>query len=353
MFHEFVKRSVFAMAADVSSSVPSKTWELCRVTSPALDTKKHWYVLTKSLCGSRPKDFAKNEIFCRFPSEIQLVETRELKPATSNCSYSKNTRSLYVATSFGLCAALLRQRDFPPDGFIGSSEFIAVQNVMNCIILDSDKEYGGKNSNFAARAKVVDAQITSWKAKFEAADLELIKLKTRVSDLEAEILALKSSSTSPYNCCTTTLLGDGSSPVSSCSSSSSIEDIKTSPLGSTTKKRKVAAHCRTIMTDLNDVCDKYNESLACVLGNCFLYGNEEDKKDVSNTVSEILNLVMDSKGTKKGIKDLLLAETHQLVLQSMRVPDWVLLYLKIQAKLPDAAWQTLLNLTQFGRSGVI
>ena len=71
------------------------------------------------------------------------------------------------------------------------------------------------------------------------------------------------------------------------------------------------------------------------------------------TLSEILNLVMDSKGTKKGIKDLLLAKTHQRVLQSMRVPDWVLLYLKIQAELPDAAWQTLLNLTQFGRSGVI
>ena len=89
-----------------------------------------------------------------------------------------------------------------------------------------------------------------------------------------------------------------------------------------------------------------------VLGNSFLYGNEEEKKDVSHTVSEILNLVMDSKGAKKGITDLLLAETHQRFLQSMRVPDWVLLYFKIQAKLPDAAWQTLLNLTQLGRSGV-
>lgn len=77
------------------------------------------------------------------------------------------------------------------------------------------------------------------------------------------------------------------------------------------------------MTDLNDVCDKYRESLACVLGNSFLYGNEEEKKDVSHTVSEILNLVMDAKGAKKGITDLLLAETHQWFLQSMRVPDWV------------------------------
>lgn len=50
--------------------------------------------------------------------------------------------------------------------------------------------------------------------------------------------------------------------------------------------------CRTIRTDLNDVCDKYHASLACILGNSFLYENEEEKKDVSETVSEILNLVM-------------------------------------------------------------
>jgi len=36
----------------------------------------------------------------------------------------------------------------------------------------------------------------------------------------------------------------------------------------------------------------------------------------------------------------------------LRVPDWVLLYFKLQVRLPDAAWQTLLNLTQLGRSGV-
>ena len=263
MLHEFVKRSEFA---DVSFAMPSNTWELCRVTSPALDTKKHWYVLTKNLCGSRPKDFAKNEIFCRFPSEIQLVETRELKPATNNCSnsYSKNTRNLYVATSFGLCAALLRQRDFPRDGFIESSEFNSVRNAMNCVILDSDTGLGGKDSNFGAHV-VVDAQIAQdaqgtarSKANLTASDLELLQLKTRVSELEAEIAALKSSSTSPSNG-----FSPGSSPVSSCSSSSSIEEIKVSPLGSTTKKRKVAAHCRTIITDLNDVCDKCRESLAC------------------------------------------------------------------------------------------
>ena len=75
-----------------------------------------------------------------------------------------------MATSFGLCTALSR-RDFPPDGFIGSFELIAVENVMNCIMLDSDRIWQEE----LAHAGVLDAQITRWKVKFEAADLKLIK----------------------------------------------------------------------------------------------------------------------------------------------------------------------------------
>lgn len=83
-----------------------------------------------------------------------------------------------------------------------------------------------------------------------------------------------------------------------------------------------------------------------------LYGKGEQKGKVSETISEIVNLVMNANGTKKALSELLLPNTYQRFSQSMRVPDWVLLYFKLQAKLPDAAWQTLPNLTQLGRSGV-
>ena len=49
---------------------------------------------------------------------------------------------------------------------------------------------------------------------------------------------------------------------------------------------------------------------------------------------------MDAKGSKKGLEELLMPETYQRVVESMRVPDWVLLYFKLQARLPDAGWQT-------------
>ena len=47
---------------------------------------------------------------------------------------------------------------------------------------------------------------------------------------------------------------------------------------------------------------------------------------------------MDANGSKKGLTDILSPETHQRVLESARVPNWVLLYFKLHAKLPDAAW---------------
>lgn len=97
--------------------------------------------------------------------------------------------------------------------------------------------------------------------------------------------------------------------------------------------------------------EKYRETLACVLGNSFIYGDEEERGRVSDTLSEIVDLVVEAKGSKKALAELLSPETHQNLLESLRVPDWVLLYFKLQVRLPDAAWQTMLNLTQLGRSG--
>ena len=128
--------------------------------------------------------------------------------------------------------------------------------------------------------------------------------------------------------------------------------MKSPTIGPTLKKRKVSQECRKVAVELDGVLAKYHETLACVLGNSFLYGSDKDKGNVSETLSEIVNLVMDAKGSKKGLEELLMPETYQRVVESMRVPDWVLLYFKLQARLPDAGWQTLLNLTQLGRSGV-
>ena len=325
-------------------------WSLSRVTGKNLDPGKHWYMLNSSLCGVKPNVFAKNEIFRRFPEEIRSVAPADLKPAKRGCSFNMQPTKLLVVSSFGLCAALLRQRDLSPDGFVGSAKFIPVVDAVNGIALDECEplcSLGGKSlhSNHGSH--------------------ELQELQSRIAELESELQELEKKSecvnsflslspplatSSPSHC-----PNESSDSSSSCNSSGSSvieETLKSPSIGPTLKKRKVSQECRKVPVELDGVLAKYHETLACVLGNSFLYGSDEDKGNVSETLSEIVNLVMDAKGAKKGLEELLMPETCQRVVESMRVPDWVLLYFKLQARLPDAGWQTLLNLTQLGRSGV-
>ena len=103
------------------------------------------------------------------------------------------------------------------------------------------------------------------------------------------------------------------------------------------------------MSHISDVYEKYQESILCVLGNSFVFGCDDKKKEVRNITSKVVDLVMELAGAKKGMSELLSSETHARLFKSKRVPDWVLLYLKLQTRLPDSAWQTMLNLTGLGK----
>lgn len=333
------------MDTEVLDRSADHPWSLSRVTGHNLDPGKYWYVLTKSLCGIRPNAFAKNEIFRRFPDEIRSVPPGDLKPATRDSAFNtRQPNNLYVVSTFGLCAALLRQREFPGDGFVSSEKIIPVVDAVNRIALDCEMpdSLGGKSD-------------------------ELQKCQSRIAELELEIREQKKNeehlnsflpsspplaASSPSCSQKSNENSSDSNDISSSSNSSAIEEALRSPLGPTLKKRRVASECKKVSTEVDGVLAKYHETLACILGNSFLYGADEEKGKVSETISEVVNLVIDAKGPKKGVTELLLPTTYQRLLESMRVPDWVLLYFKLQAKLPDAAWQTLLNLTQLGRSGV-
>lgn len=337
------------------SSFQSNLW---RVKSSSLDSQKHWYILTKAICGTRPNDFAKSEIFRRFPDEIQRRSAREVLPAKSAFppNFNRMPSTLYVVSTFGLFAGLVRQKDIPADSLISSQAFKSVLNILNSMPLDLEPDdskdfgFGGKfiNPDYAA----LNAELKKRDALIDSLELQLQSLQAQIGDLEADLeksfdstcssKSVSSSCSSPESC-------SSSIPSSECSS---IEDTRNSPdFGSTTKKRKVLSKCRKVMASLSDVSGKYEESIACVLGNSFIFGGDDEKGQVRDTISEVVDIVIEAKG-KKGFTELLSSETHARVFHSMRVPDWVLLYFKLQAKLPDRAWQTLLNFSQLGKSGV-
>ena len=116
--------------------LPRKGWSLSRVSGPSLNPKKYWYILNRQLCGTTPTDFAKNEVFRCIPDEIRSVATRELRPATSKCTINRQPQSMYVASSFGLCAGVLRHREISKDGFVMTSRVTI--HTINGIVLHAD-----------------------------------------------------------------------------------------------------------------------------------------------------------------------------------------------------------------------
>ena len=55
---------------------------------------------------------------------------------------------------------------------------------------------------------------------------------------------------------------------------------------------------------------------------------------------------------KRAIQDLAGEETYARYIESLRVPDWVLLFFKTRGRISGHTWQTVINITQLGRTGV-
>ena len=103
-----------------------------------------------------------------------------------------------------------------------------------------------------------------------------------------------------------------------------------------------------VWNNIQDVCAKFRQPLSSVLGQRVLQKDAKGRE----ALTKVVETVVEARGVKRGVHEVLGNEVHQQLLQSLRVSDWVLLYFKLQARIPDHAWQTLLNLSTLGRTGV-
>lgn len=128
----------------------------------------------------------------------------------------------------------------------------------------------------------------------------------------------------------------------------SLKEISESDLTSA-KKKKMTSKARNVFKELEDVADKHRESLASILGHLVCCDKIPEARDL---LGEIAAMIARERGVKVAVKVILSEEVFQTCMQSMAVPDWVLLYFKISARLPDNTWQMLLNLTKLGETKV-
>ena len=96
---------------------------------------------------------------------------------------------------------------------------------------------------------------------------------------------------------------------------------------------------------ISDVCDKYQVHLADVIA------GKVRSPEVSKTLSDIAEKVTRNNGPVQAL-EAMLGDFAPEFLQSLCVPDWTFLYFKLQSRIPDQAWQTLLSITKLGRTGV-
>ncbi|KAL9977031.1 hypothetical protein ACROYT_G014393 [Oculina patagonica] len=105
-----------------------------------------------------------------------------------------------------------------------------------------------------------------------------------------------------------------------------------------------------ILRTMEGVCDWHKASVASVLGHLCCHNPAKEPSEACNIISEIVNTVTVKKGLKKGLETLV-PNVMQQYIKQFRIPYWVLLYFKIEAKILHNGWQTMINLTKLGRTG--
>ena len=212
-------------------------------------------------------------------------------------------RTVIVVSMFGLIACLIPQKGIPPYSLINSPHFLPIVGLLNSVALEVDNDLDpdcGKGISFGGKIHRSSQELSSKgaerTAKIESLEMQIKDLQARIAEFELLMeISLNDSSFSDLSspCCSST-------PSRSCSSlCSSIEDTKICPdLRSTTKKWLVLKRCREVNAALEDISEKYHESITSVPGNTFLCGTTEERGKVRDTISEVIDLAMEPKGTK-------------------------------------------------------
>ena len=100
-----------------------------------------------------------------------------------------------------------------------------------------------------------------------------------------------------------------------------------------------------VWTLISDVREKYQLPLASAIA------GQVHNPEVAKMLSDLAEKLVEKSGPKQAF-EVMLGDSAPDFFQSLRVPDWTLLYFKLQSRIPDQGWQTLLSLTRLGRTGV-
>jgi hypothetical protein len=322
---------------------------LNRVYSSYLDSDKKWWALNTRLCGKSPTRFARSGFSKIFPFEIkeinaglvhdengaQIDHNDFLDGGSQRGSYKKET--IFVGSTLCVLGGILRQNSKISD-LLSETEAQDLIASINRTDFSTDQ-----SSSVSADSKTLIAALKREINRVKN-ELELSRRSylPQMSDIEAM--------DTPFSFTSHPAPMFSSTPMQTPATTQTIREIEEEDdLTRPQKKRKIHEKSHEVFNDvLNHVSEKYQESLGRVLAHQILSNNEK----AIDLMNEVADVVIENKGVKEALLDIFSEKAYKKYLDSLRVPDWVLLYFKLQAKIPDNGWQSMINLTCLGRTKV-
>ena len=293
-----------------------------------LSSERHWYVLTSQMCGMNPTQyFNRSPTVSTYTEEFARVRIGSLRLLDGSQYHHKGSSNGFevLCSSFGLLTVLLRQKS-PLDQSVLSRLKTCV-NAIDFSDVQDDNE---------------SVEITHHQRPRAARQLSM------------PIGPIASSATppkdrTPASSSSQLLTPPPSGNLKTVSSSPTLKDISMSrDLETPEKALLMKQRTDRVLKDVQDACGKHRESLSTVLSNMCAFGDPEAKA----IVNEIVEEVAVKRGVKRGVEELVGEETLDRYVESLRVPDWILLYFKTKARVSGRTWQAVINITGLGRTGV-
>lgn len=287
-------------------------FRLYRVYSSDLNDSHAWYAVSSVLADGKVKEFASSDVFQYFKEELVEIYRDKLRDKDgaripSSLFSNKRRDTVFVCTLFGLLARSLRRKNLDKDLFLGCKDFQAIREQL-------------KRPNFLLAGENC--------ANFETPPT------TPENQTNPDIRCRRSLNESQLKIDFLEKLRDGE-----------FSDRKR-----TKKDGYLAKSLRSAITSISK--QHSSKDLGLVLGNSVLFGGDFEQEFAQELFSSVVDVVKQSKGLKDGLDLILGSDVLNSLYEEYRVPDWQQLYVKLVAKLPDKAWQTVLNFLQIGRTGV-
>ena len=297
-----------------------------RVISDELfSLERNWYVLTASICGgSTPcQYFRKNAVVQIFPDEFRMVKRATLRLADEVMFDGKAVSEFeVVASSFGLLAVLFRQQA-QKSSFRKDQRFSRLKEFLN------DLDFSALSVEHETFTRGTPFPQTTPSSK----------------DQQRPRVARKLSMPAPQ---TPPVKGESVENPHQNFSPNMREICANSDIDTPEKKLLITKRGQQLISRVNEVCEERRESLSTVLSFLCAFGDQ----DATGVINDVIEDVASRKGVKRAMKDLAGEETYAKYVESLRVPDWVLLFFKTRARISGHTWQSVINITQLGRTGV-